>query len=364
MTKSEKIFRIAAALLFLIALFVMIWLNQKNQEQQTRIYDMEDTLEHSSQEIGKLKNQKANLDNDLRRKQLDIDGLNTLMADKDKEIDRLIAAEDSARMRINELNAGIIKISEDLRDMQSHDSTNQRQVIDDFMEVLNREKDAMQGELDRYKATIVMLQEEKAEAIATNTKLRNEMLNIIISRDSLAEALWAKDSTFRQYQLDVATVKKITENTKITLHEVTLSKGEKNKGKMNKLNDRNREKWNHSAVVFSIDHPEAELLRGEQFALRIQDLDKGVPVELYERNPAQTDLRNYLMDFSATNGKITKTHTNYQRKESNNYEIQFLLIRDGDEHLLYNGKFPLVKDGEMVKPKLIVENTKRYAKDD
>ena len=40
-------------------------------------------------------------------------------------------------------------------------------------------------------------------------------------------------------------------------------------------------------------------------------------------------------------------HYNYEEKEGDNYEIQFVLVDGEKKYLLYNGRFPIVKEGKI-----------------
>ncbi|MEM9824430.1 MAG: hypothetical protein AAF985_25315, partial [Bacteroidota bacterium] len=137
------------------------------------------------------------------------------------------------------------------------------------------------------------------------------------------------------------------ENTTISIESIVPS-GDLNARGIKKIKrDKHKEKWKYTSVKFRLDHPRADLLKGKQFAFRLQNLDRGTSVEFNEDSANPNNLVEFTYLF---NNEFEKYHYNHQKKDGENFEIQFVLIDGDDLHFLYNGRFSVYDDGKWIQP--------------
>lgn len=108
--------------------------------------------------------------------------------------------------------------------------------------------------------------------------------------------------------------------------------------------------WKYAFIDLDLDNLDPDALINKFFLLQVYDLDNQVVVPYNERNPnfPESDQGAAGFLFRYEGKPISIRYINTQKKESDNYEIRLLHVRNDITFPIVNGKKTIVSAGEVV----------------
>jgi len=249
--------------------------------------------------------------------------LNTQITRLEKEINNL-------KLRINTQRETIEGIRTDMKQRETKIAELQQEIAG-----LNSKKAA-----DRAK-----IKELETQQAAINTEmegLRATNFQTLSEKDALVNDLLDKQEEEELYRNNLD----IIEKTVVNFQQISLKK-EKQGKTIKRLKKKN---WNYTDVEISLYHDQQELLKGQEFALTIIDLNTGKPLPLRESNPQFPDSENNAtsMRFIFDTNPIVLEHSNTQEKTSNNYQLLLTYVKNNRELPMKFGAIPIISNSKPV----------------
>ncbi len=248
--------------------------------------------------------------------------LNTQITRLEKEINNL-------KLRINTQRETIEGIRADVKQRESKIAELQQEIAG-----LNSKKAA-----DRAK--IKELENQQAAMNTEVENLRTTTFQTLSEKDALVNDLLDKQEEEELYRNNLD----IIEKTVVNFQQISLKK-EKNGKTIKRLKKKN---WNYTSVEISLYHDEQELLKGQEFALTIIDLNTGKALPLREVNPQFPDSENATsIRFVFDQNPIRLEHSNTQDKTSNNYQLLLTYVKNNRELPMKFGAIPIISNSKPV----------------
>ncbi|MGK0179592.1 MAG: hypothetical protein ACI8PD_001393 [Nitrospinales bacterium] len=348
MDSKGNTFKIVVLVVLLICFVVMGYLLMKNQDQEATLVNIEKELDREREKVENLVQDKKDLNKTVDNKNIEIEGLNENIADKESNIRDLNIEKEVLERDKTQLDNNIKEIREKMLALQDEDPDGKFRTIQEQFEKLMAEKEALVSAITSRDSTIAAYKTEIGRYIQDRTRLRQDSVNLSYRVDSLYYVVQNRDSVYVRYQKDMELVQDIVENTRIIPKGLQLSEDEDGGGRVKKFNrDNQKDKWKYTTVSFEMNHPEM-IIDGENFAIRLFDLDTNTPIELRDKNPVEVSSKSAFLDFKKSNqSPIELTHYNHQNKRGDNYEIQVFFVLKGKEYMIAGGKIPVIKNGKI-----------------
>jgi len=326
----NKIITIIAFVLLVLALIWGVMQMNEGKEKDSTISTHENTIstleaslekERTSKELAITRTEEltaANAQLEGEKKEL-----NTQITRLEKEINNL-------KLRINTQRETIEGIRTDMQQREATIADLQQQIAG-----LNSAKAA-----DRAK--LKDLEEQRAAITAEMEGLRATNFQTLSEKDALVNDLLDKQEEEELYRNNLD----IIEKTVVNFQKISLRK-DKNGRTIKRLKKNN---WNYTAIELSLYHDAQELLKGQEFALTIIDLNTGKALPLRESNPEFPDSKNNAtsMRFTFDANPVVLEHTNTQEKPSNNYQIQLTYVKNNRELPMKFGVIPIISNNKPV----------------
>ena len=282
--------------------------------------------------------------------------------DLNKELDLLSIDKDRLEERIKEREETLAQLNREMMDLKEQLAIKDSQIrqyireIKELAGTANPNTDSLLNiVITNLQADKSKLEEELNEKILAIAEFKLQETAFQLTLDSFKrlevdyrfhlDSLDEQIIMLNQEVQEIRAIKNIVENTKVRLHEFYLTKS-RNSKPLGNIRGTRSEKWTCSQFVFEFSHPDMNLLLNNSFALRIMDLDAN---NLLERNESSPNKDN-MLTFEFEDQGMDKTFCNVDEKPSSNCEVQFGLVREDSLHLLYYGRFQIVKDKKVVKP--------------
>lgn len=250
-----------------------------------------------------------------------------------------------------ELNTQIKRLEKEISDLKLRINT-QRKTIEGIRAEI-QQKEAKVAELEQQIATlnsakkadlakIKDLENQRAALSNEMTQLQTNTNQTLAEKDALVNDLMDKQEEEELYRNNLD----IIEQTVVNFQQIAVKKGKD--GKTIKRLKKNN--WDYTSIEFSLYHDQQELLKGQEFALSIIDLDTRQPLALRESNPQFPDSENNAksMRFVFDTNPIVLEHTNTQEKTSRNYQLQLTYVKNDRELPMKFGVIPIISNGKPV----------------
>lgn len=334
---------IIALIGFAITCGILIFFYSKMETMQNSNEDLNDSLTLEKSRNQRLNEKNKNLSKDLEKKGIDLEQVKAELYEQGQKINSLQETKLGLQQEIAAKNQQVERLYQQMREISESRNADPEGLLKAMIDEIKADKERLLNDKKNLESDISQLEEDKSQLLNEKSELEKGMVDMRFSLDSLKDIVIVQDSILKQKDV----FKDIYENTQIKFVEFTLTEEQTSKRlnnyKRKRKNERERKKWKYTNVTFFMSHPNDSLLMDKKFALQVIDKETNVPIENREDSPKH----NYLIPFSFSREEKNLSQYNYQDKNSDEYEIQIVLIDNDETYRLINGILPIVSEGEI-----------------
>ncbi len=269
----------------------------------------------------------------------------SLEEEKDKnfqlEIDKGILIDSIATLnsKIRTLEVTIAKQRKEISSLRrrlARRDTKIQEITDEIAKLYS------QANIDRAK--IAELESKKTRTENDAAQVQTEIEDMLVVKGENDKLAADHERSMRMMQETMS----IVDNTVVVFDEVKPSKF-KNGRRISGMK-KGSSAWKHTRIKFNLVHDDHLLLKNKEFVVKIIDTESNRLLTYLEEDELDDNRRLNGMKFTFDGNSFHKTYTNYQAKQSTNYEIViFYVDENGDHNPLEKGRLPLVKNGKFQK---------------
>ena len=309
---------LAGAVVLALTAFVYLQGNTISQ-QESVLVEQRDEMAVLTRDLDREMADNKRLEREKTVLEARIAELEAELARQQEKIDRLNGRVRELNGKIRRRNAKIEQLKAEIAQLARQGATSRNQITE-----LENEKAKLREQLDRY-------------------RLERETTTEVI--DALSE-----ERDDKQSELDeTAAIAAIVGNTEVTWQRIKAQRKEL-RGNIRKL-DKREKNWNYTIIDFFLDNKEnPEVLLDQDFLLLIRDMETGEVLSYNQPNPEFPDSEQDSkgLQFTFDGNRVELVYYNDQPKISKNYEIELYLLRNGEAHLLNDGKKEVVHNGRVM----------------
>ena len=289
-----------------------------------------------------LKLEIATLEETIQQQKTQIGNLNRIISTQENKVTRLsqkiaeLEGNSAANSRkIQQLEAEREAVLQDMARMDQLRTELQQAHVE-----INRLKAAAANKVENINTKVAGGQSQASPAPQRRDQAQQPSVPMVIPEIAGGSGQPADASTSN------ASVTDVLAQTNVIYHEVALSK-KKSGANLKEIDARN---WLYTSVNLDLDHPNKNVLVGEEFVMIIHDKDTDEVVRINEENPefpdSQSDSYGYLFRYRGE--PIQIRYCNKQEKHGSNYEIRLYHLNGGHYVPLPKGAHQIVKGGKVV----------------
>jgi myosin heavy subunit len=263
-----------------------------------------------------LKLEIATLEETIQQQKTQIGNLNRIISTQENKITRLsqkiaeLEGNSAANSRkIQQLEAEREAVLQDMARMDQLRTELQQAHVE-----INRLKAAAASKVENINTRVAGGQSQSSPAPQRREQAQQQSVPVVIPETTGGTGQPAAASNPN------AKLPEVLAQTNVIYHEVTLQK-KKTGPNLKEIDTRN---WFFTTVNLDLDHPNKNLLVGEEFVVMIHDMDMNVVVPMNEENPefpdSQSGFHGYLFRYRGEPVQIR--YYNNQEKNGSNYEIR------------------------------------------
>jgi transcriptional regulator of aromatic amino acid metabolism len=244
---------------------------------------------------------------------------------------------------IRELNLVIIEQDNIIKSLKNKLNTKLR----DFNELEGKIAE-LRGLTNDQSIQIASLEAEKTRILKELEEMES-LKGVAENRKSQLEIVEVQSLELIKEKKKRLAIEDITNNTVVNYLSVKIGSKPK-KGNISKVKDGSG-KWMYTDFEFVMAHgKDTEMLKNENFVLKIIDTDINKVLPYLEENPSypESQAGTSGINFSFNNNTINVLHINTQLKNGKNYEARIYYVKNGEEYLLANSHRLLVSNGKVV----------------